>query len=224
MFAAVVPEPLGWQRPRDGDSAPRRVLRHLRTRSLVATYVAGFCLMGAFATVYNYLGFRVIGEPFDVPVGIVSVLFLAFLFGTAASRFSGEASRRRGAVPVIAAGVALVLVSMPLLMAPWLIVVVVGLVIFTIGIFLAHPVGSALSGRLPTSGRAQSTALYQLSWLSGTAVLGWLCGHVYAGAGWAATLGVVAALATTALGAILVGRVDAPGTAHDNGGSPGRSG
>lgn len=218
LFWTVVPEPLGWRRGAEDGGAVRRVARHLRTPALLATYVAGFCLMGAFAAVYNYLGFRVSGEPFNVPVTLISVLFLAYLFGTAASRFSGEAARRHGAIPVIGSGVALVLVSLPLLLTPWLVVVVVGLVVFTIGVFLAHPVTSAMSGRLPTSGRAQSTAFYQLSWLSGTAVVGWASGHAYADLGWSATLALVACLVLVALGAVVAGRVE---DERDERGEPG---
>lgn len=204
-FWRLVPEPRGWQPRTDTVPAVRRVARHLRTRGLVTTYVAGFCLMGAFATVYNYLGFRVTGPPFDVPVTWVSLLFVVYLCGTAASRVAGTAARRHGPVRVVGAGVALVLVSLVPLLADSLPVVVLGLAVFTVGIFLAHPVTSAASGQRAGEGRAQSTALYQLSWLLGTAVMGWASGHVFEGPGWPATLLVVAALAAVALLAVVVG-------------------
>ncbi|MDT9592370.1 MFS transporter [Nocardioides zeae] len=211
LFWRVVPPAQGWRRTTREVSAVRQVARHLRTPALAATYVAGFCLMGAFTTVYNYLGFRVAGPPFDVPVALVSLLFLAYLFGTVASRVGGGVVRRVGAVPVIGAGVAAIVASVPLLLVEDLVVLVVGLVVFTTGVFLAHPVTSSLSGQLATTGRAQSTALYQLSWLAGTAVLGWASGHVYDDLGWGATLGVVVALASTALVAVLAGRVGQTG-------------
>lgn len=205
VFWRVVPAPRGFAGRPPGDRAVRRVLRHLRTRALLATYVVGFCLMGSFATVYNYLGFRVAAPPFSVPEQLVSLLFLVYLCGTASSRLGGSAVRRLGPVPVALTGVAVVLVSLPLLLSDRLVVLVLGLGVFTFGIFCAHPVTSSLSGQLARSGRAQSTALYQLSWLAGTAVLGWASGHVYDARGWAPTLLVVAGLAAVAGLAVLVG-------------------
>lgn len=194
----------------DLDVAP-----HLRTRGLVTNYVAGFCLLGAFTTVYNYLGFRLMGRPFDVPVEWVSLLFVVYLFGTVASRRSGPAAQRHGPVPVVLVGVALVVVAVPPMLTGSLPVVVAGAAVFTVGIFCAHPVCSALSGQRAVVGRAQSTALYQLSWLSGTALTGWASGHVYEDLGWSATLDLVVVLALVAAAAVVLGsgRDDWRGTA-----------
>ncbi|WZH53651.1 MAG: MFS transporter [Nocardioides alkalitolerans] len=215
VFWRVVPAPRGFAGRPQGDRAVRRVLRHLRTRPLVATYVAGFCLMGSFATVFNYLGFRVTAPPFAVPEQLVSLLFLVYLCGTLASRLGGSVVTRVGALPVVLVGVVTVLVSLPLLLADDLVVVVLGLAVFTAGIFCAHPVTSSLSGQLARSGRAQSTALYQLSWLAGVAVVGWASGHVYDVRGWASMLLVVGGLAvvtgTAALWGLTGGRAALPG-------------
>ncbi|MDF9717034.1 MFS transporter [Nocardioides sp. ChNu-153] len=206
VFWRVVPVPRGFRPPTDRVSAVRRAARHLRTPALATTYLAGFCLMGAFATVYNYVGFRVSGPPFGVPVTWVSLLFAVYVFGTVASRTSGVLARRHGAPRVVACGGAAVLVALPLLAADHLVVVVLGLAVFTVGIFLAHPVTSALSGQLASVGRAQSTALYQLSWLAGTALVGWAAGHVYDDRGWPATLLVVAGLVVVAVAAVVAGQ------------------
>lgn len=48
-------------------------------------------------------------------------------------------------------------------------------------------------------GRAQSSALYQLAWLTGTAVFGWLIGLVMDAAGWGGA--VAGFLVLTVLGA-----------------------
>jgi MFS family permease len=85
-------------------------------------------------------------------------------------------------------GIGIMVAGLVLLFSDSLAVVIVGLVVFTVGCFSAHPVASGLSGRWAQLGRGQSTALYQLAWLSGTAFFGWAVGVVYDGAGWAATL------------------------------------
>src|SRR5207253_8264567 len=48
-------------------SAVRGALRrHAGDPVLRRLYVAGFVLMGGFVTVYNYLGFRLLGAPFGL--------------------------------------------------------------------------------------------------------------------------------------------------------------
>jgi YNFM family putative membrane transporter len=181
-----------------GDLSPypmrTRILFQLRDPVMLGLYAQGFFLMGAFGAVYNYLGYRLELPPYDVPETLVGLLFSAYLFGTVASRFSGGRVARYGALRVILAGITLMLVGLALLLTPSLIGVIAGLVIFTIGCFTAHPVASGQSGVRAQLGRSQATALYQLSWLGGTALFGWLAGVVFDEFGWPSTVGFIALL------------------------------
>jgi YNFM family putative membrane transporter len=219
LFWLLVPEPRGFVRAAAGGAgggaggsaggAPlrlrTRILFQLRDPTMLALYAQGFFLMGAFAVVYNYLGFRITAPPFLLPAGFISLLFLAYLSGTVSSRFSGALLARFGALTVIVGGVAVMLVGLALLVSEALPVVIVGLVVFTVGCFTAHPVASGLSGRSALVGRAQATALYQLAWLGGTSLFGWLVGLVYDRAGWNAMLLVVAGMGLAAAAAAVVG-------------------
>ena len=175
-----------------------RILFQLRDPVMLGLYAQGFLLMGAFGAVYNYFGFRLLQPPFSVPSALVGLLFAAYFFGTIASRVSGGRVARFGALPVILTGIALMLIGLALLLTPTLPGVIAGLVIFTIGCFTAHPVASGQSGIRAQLGRAQATALYQLCWLGGTALFGWVAGIVYDLAGWPATVGVIGALCLAA--------------------------
>lgn len=212
LFWLLVPEPRGFVRPTPaGPTGPgtlrlrTRILFQLRDPTMLALYAQGLLLMGAFAAVYNYLGFRITAPPFLLPAAFVSLLFLAYLSGTLSSRFSGALVTRFGPLRVILGGIAVLLAGLALLASDALPVLVVGLVLFTIGCFTAHPVASGLSGRSALVGRAQATALYQLSWLSGTALFGWLAGVVYDRAGWEAMLLVVAGMGLAAAAAAVLG-------------------
>ena len=189
VFWVLVPEPRGFVRERaSAHPLSTRILFSLRDPVLVALYGLGFLLMGAFSVVYNYLGFHLTGAPFGVPQTLVSLLFLAYLSGTVASRVSAGLGGRIGYLRVILGGIAVMVLGLLLMFSDSLVVVVIGLVVFTVGCFSAHPVASGLSGRWAQLGRAQSTALYQLSWLGGTAFFGWAVGVVYDRLGWTATL------------------------------------
>jgi len=199
VFWLLVPEPKGFVRaPAGGPPLRTRILGNLRDPTMLAIFAQGFLLMGAFAVVYNYLSFQIASPAFGVPETLVSLIFLAYLAGTVASRFSGALAERFGPLRMILAGIALMLVGLLLLASTVLIVVFAGLVVFTLGCFSAHPVASGLSGRWARVGRAQATAIYQLSWLGGTAFFGWAVGLVYDGSGWVATLAAVAGMCLAA--------------------------
>ncbi|GGI37300.1 MFS transporter [Cnuibacter physcomitrellae] len=210
-FWVLVPPARGFSRQAAGAHPfVRRVLTQLGDPVMVTLYVLGFAIMGTFAAVYNYLGFHLIGPPFGVPEVLVSLLFVAYLAGTAASRMAGALVRRVGPLVPVLGGFGVMLAGLGLLAVPVLWVEIVGLVVFTVGTFTAHPVASGLSGQLARIGRAQSTALYQLAWLAGTAFFGWAIGLVFDADGWGIVLLVLAGvcvvsapLAAVGLGVLL---------------------
>jgi predicted MFS family arabinose efflux permease len=77
-------------------------------------------------------------------------------------------------------------------------VILAGLVLFTAGFFGAHSIASGWTGALATSGRAQASSLYNLSYYAGSSLVGWAAGLVFQGAGWAALAAALAVLAVLA--------------------------
>ncbi|UUZ55657.1 hypothetical protein LP419_08880 [Massilia sp. H-1] len=52
-------------------------------------FLLGFLLMGAFVSLYNYIGFRLLGAPFGISqsaVGLLSVLYLIGMFSAVWAR------------------------------------------------------------------------------------------------------------------------------------------
>ena len=200
IFVVVIPKPRGFRADR-GDELPvrARILVHLRDPVMVGLYALGFLLMGAFGAVYNYFGYRLQLPPYSIPASLVGFLFAVYLFGTVASRYSGVLVTRFGAVRVIVSGTVLMLVGLGLMLTPVLAGVIAGLIVFTIGCFTAHPVASGQSGIRARVGRAQATALYQLAWLGGTALMGLVAGVAYDAGGWSATVAVAAVMCVLAI-------------------------
>ncbi len=221
VFWWALPPPRGFVPGRRGEyPLLTRVLFQLKDPTMMGLYAQGFLLMGGFGAVYNFLGYRLLGEPFGLPATVVSLVFLAYLAGTAASRWGGVLALRWGHLEVILAGIGIQLAGIALLASDDLATTLAGLVVFTVGCFTAHPVASGLTGQSALLGRAQGTALYQLAWLGGTALFGWVAGLCYDAWGWGALLELVgllclaaAALAWTGLRLLADRRPEVPGRA-----------
>ncbi|GAA3726822.1 MFS transporter [Salinactinospora qingdaonensis] len=202
VFVITVPRARGFtlrRRAHGGPGLARRLYRAVADRALLALYFQGLFLMGAFVTVYNYLGFRIVGEPFNLSQTVVALLFVTYLAGTVASTVAGHVAERRGRYPVLLAGVTGMALTTLSLLTPWLAVVAAGLLGFTFSFFTAHAVAASWAGhRADASARAQATAIYTLSYYVGSSLFGWLGGFCYDWFGWPGVVGFVVALCVAA--------------------------
>nr|WP_046470425.1 MFS transporter [Allosalinactinospora lopnorensis] len=213
VFLAAVPRPRGFvprRRREGGPGLTGRVMRSFADPGLVALYCQALFLMGAFVTIYNYLGFRMMGEPFGLSQTVVAFLFAAYLAGTVSSAVVGRVVERAGRHPVLLACVAGMVVGALVLLAASLAAAALGLLSFTFFFFAAHATTSAWVGHRATATRAQAAALYTLAYYVGSSVFGWLGGVVYDHLGWNGVVGYVIALCAAAALAGLGLRVRGP--------------
>ena len=170
---------------------------HGRNPRLLAIYVQAFLLMGGFVAVYNYLGFRLSGEPFSLPATLISLIFLAYLSGTVSARWAAGLTLRFGRRNVLVAGTVLMVAGLALTLTQFLALILAGLLLFTGGFFAAHSIGSGWTGVIASSGRAQAASLYNLAYYLGSSVIGWAGGLLFQTLGWTALALAVMSLACT---------------------------
>ncbi|MEA5154527.1 MFS transporter [Raineyella sp.] len=187
LFAVLVP-PARRFTPRRTSllDVSRRAVAHLRRPRMLAVFVQAFCLMGAFVTVYNYLGFRLEQAPFALSPTITSLLFLSYLAGTWSSQQATRAAVRFGRRTVLLGSGGLMLGGLALTWVPSIAVIIVGLVVLTAGFFAGHAIASALAGIMAAEGRAQATALYNFFYYAGSSLMGWGGGYLFTIGGWSA--------------------------------------
>lgn len=173
--------------------------RHMRDPGIRRLCLSGFVLMAAFVTVYNFLGFRLLDEPFGLSPTLVGLVFLTYLAGTTSSPAAGRLGDRFGRRGVLLTGVLLTLAAVLLTLSGHLAVVLIGLVLFTVGFFAAHTSASGMVGNRARVGRAQASALYLLAYYAGSSVGGWVGGLAYERGAWPAVVGYVAGLLLVAL-------------------------
>jgi predicted MFS family arabinose efflux permease len=199
LFLVLVPQARGFKAAAAGGfrGALRTLAGHGRNPRLLALYVQAFLLMGGFVAVYNYLGFRLSGEPFGLPATLISLIFLAYLSGTVSSRWAGGLAARFGRRTVLISGTVLMVAGLALTLTQLLALIMAGLLLFTAGFFAAHSIGAGWTGAIATTGRAQAASLYNLAYYLGSSVIGWAGGLVFQSLGWTALALTVIGLACT---------------------------
>ncbi|MFP5071200.1 MFS transporter [Pseudonocardia nantongensis] len=189
--------------------------RHLGDPGLLCLFGMAFLLMGAFVTVYNYLGYRLLAPPFSLPGTLVGLVFLGYLAGSWASTGAGRLGDRLGRRPVLWVAALLALAGIWVTLPDLLVTVLLGLLMVTVGFFGAHSVASSWVGRrsalLDGAVPAQASSLYLVGYYAGSSVGGAVGGIAFDHGGWAGLTGYVSALLLGALGlALVLRRTPAP--------------
>ncbi|HDS1150254.1 TPA: MFS transporter [Pluralibacter gergoviae] len=172
---------------------------HWRDRGLPLLFAEGFLLMGAFVTLFNYIGYRLMLSPWHLSQAVVGLLSVAYLTGTWSSPKAGILSQRygRGPVMLMFTGVMLLGLLMTLFSSLWLIFA--GMLLFSAGFFAAHSVASSWIGPRARRARGQASSLYLFSYYLGSSIAGTLGGVFWHQWGWNGVGGFIAALLLLAL-------------------------
>jgi len=167
---------------------------HLGNPLLRGLFLQGFLLMGGFVALFNYIGFRLAGEPFSLSSTLIGLLFVVYLGGIFSAGWAGRLVPRFGARQVLRGGVVLMLIGVGLCATSWLVSIVLGLGLFTLGFFAAHAVASGQVGSHAKGARAQASALYLCAYYLGSSVVGYGAGYIWDHAGWLPLMVLLAAL------------------------------
>jgi YNFM family putative membrane transporter len=173
---------------------------HLRSPALASLFAIAFLLMGTFATLYNYAGFRLLGPPYGLTQGQAGLVFTIYLFGIAASSVAGALADRVGRARVLPAGLVLTALGVLVTLRTPLSSVVFGIALLTVGFFAAHAVASGWVGRLARTQKGHATSLYLLAYYLGASFAGSAGGFFWARFRWPGVAGFTLALLAAALG------------------------
>jgi YNFM family putative membrane transporter len=172
---------------------------HLRNPLLLKLFALGFVLMGGFAAVYNYLGYRLSAQPFALPSSVVGLLFLLYLVGTVTSTVAGRLADRKGRALVLSGALPITVIGLLVTLPHALVAIAVGAGVFTGGFFASHTVASGWVGAVVRRDRAEASSLYLFSYYLGGSVAGGFGGLVYSVGGWPGTVVFVGTLLVAGL-------------------------
>lgn len=155
-----------------------------RDAGLPLLFLEAFLLMGSFVTLFNYIGYRLLAEPYHLSQALVGLFSVVYLSGIYSSAKIGSLADRLGRRNVLWAVIVLMLVGIALTMFEPLAVVIVGVLLFTFGFFGAHSVASSWIGRRALKAKGQASSLYLFSYYAGSSVAGTAGGVCWHYAGW----------------------------------------
>lgn len=202
VFWKILPESRNF---RASSLKPRNLLdgfvMHFKDAGLPWLFLEAFLLMGAFVTMFNYIGYRLLADPYDLSQAVVGLLSLVYLSGIYSSAKIGSLADRLGRRRVLWATIVLMLAGIALTLLTPLWLVVPGMLIFTFGFFGAHSVASSWIGRRAVKAKGQASSLYLFCYYAGSSVAGTAGGFFWHFAGWN---GIGAFVVALLVGALLV--------------------
>ncbi|MET0610733.1 MAG: MFS transporter [Pseudomonas caspiana] len=155
-----------------------------RDAGLPLLFLEAFLLMGSFVTLFNYIGYRLLAEPYHLSQAVVGLFSVVYLSGIYSSAKIGSLADKLGRRQVLWAVIVLMLAGMALTMFEPLALVVIGVVMFTFGFFGAHSVASSWIGRRALKAKGQASSLYLFSYYAGSSVAGTAGGVCWHYGGW----------------------------------------
>lgn len=167
---------------------------HFHDRGLPWLFLESFLLMGAFVTLFNYIGYRLLAPPYRMSqtwVGLISVVYLSGIYSSA---FIGSMSDRLGRGRLLTAMILLMLAGILLTLADSLWLVLPGVLAMTFGFFGAHSIASSWVGRRARVAKAQASSLYLFFYYVGSSVLGTLGGFAWHSYDWTGVALFIASL------------------------------
>lgn len=157
---------------------------HWRDPGLPLLFAEGFLLMGAFVTLFNYIGYRLMAPPWSLSQAIVGLLSVVYLTGSWSSPRAGALTVRYGRGPVLLFSTAVMLAGVLLTLAGHIWVILAGMMLFTAGFFAAHAVASGWIGPRARHARGQASSLYLFSYYLGSSLAGTPGGVFWTHFGW----------------------------------------
>lgn len=167
---------------------------HVLDAGLPWLFALAFLLMGAFVSMYNYIGYRLVAAPFALRPSVVGLLSMLYLLGIFSSVWAGRMADRLGRRNVLWLVMGAMLAGLLITLIDSLPAIVIGMGLFTFGFFASHSVASSWVGRRARAPQALASALYLFFYYLGSSAVGWVAGVAWEHGRWP---GVVAMLGVT---------------------------
>ena len=174
-----------------------------KNKNLFLLCLLGFCIMGCFVSVFNYISFVLMQNPYNVSQSAIGFIFLVQIFGFISSSLCGKLVKALGTEKLIFLQLIIMLIGAMLSLHSSLSLKLVGLAAVNFGFFGAHACAISWCGTLCPSQKAASVALYMLCYYAGASIMGSCSGIFFQQAGWSGVVAAVIVALSVALLALI---------------------
>ncbi|ELB2195705.1 MFS transporter [Vibrio parahaemolyticus] len=166
----------------------RAIIGHFRNQRVWFAMLIGGLNFALFVNLYSVMGFRLVGAPHNVPVGLASLIFICYLGGTFSSRCAGHWSKRYSSILGMFLGAVVSMAGMWIAAFESLAAMLIGLLLISFGAFFTHTLAYGWVGQNATQAKATATALYLVHYYVGGSLGGFLLLYCWQHGGWSTVL------------------------------------
>ncbi|MCD6643433.1 MFS transporter [Vibrio cholerae] len=162
----------------------RALVKHLQNRTLWLAMLIGGVNFALFVNLYSVMGFRLVAEPYSLPIGIASLIFVCYLAGTLSSKLTANWNRRFSAIPGMMLGALISMAGLLIALIEAIPAMLVGLILISFGAFFTHTLAYAWVSQKATQAKATATALYLVHYYIGGSLGGFYLLYCWQHGGW----------------------------------------
>jgi MFS transporter, YNFM family, putative membrane transport protein len=177
----------------------REAAAHLANPRLLANFSMGFSLLFALVGAFTYVNFHLAAPPYGLGTAQLGSVFFVYLFGVVVTPMGGQLLDRRGFRTASAAGVAFMIVGLVLTLAAPFWIIVIGLALFSSGMFISQSAATVQTGRIAGRSRSTAAGLYVTVYYVGGSLGAIAPAWFWTRGGWPACVGLFAAGAAASL-------------------------
>ncbi|WP_343187757.1 MFS transporter [Buchnera aphidicola (Periphyllus koelreuteriae)] len=147
-------------------------------------FISGFLFMGCFVSLFNYISYRLIMKPFLLNQISISFLSIIYLIGVYISPKSSILYTKYGRKSILICALYIMIFGIFLTFFNKLILILLGLICFTIGFFIAHSTASSWISLLTKKYKLEISSLYFFFYYLGSSLFGSFIGIFWFYWGW----------------------------------------
>ena len=166
------------------NKTPVSFIALLKRKELFLIFMCAMGSFSVFSSVFNYLPFRLEGDPFNFSTESITLVFLVYITGIFMGPNAGRLSNRFGSGNTLLLGSFILGASLLVILMQSVIAIVIGLIGVCMGFFMIHAAAVGALNKKLTSGHGRANALYVLFYYIGGGLGITGAGFAYKQGGW----------------------------------------
>ncbi len=166
------------------NKTPVSFIELLKRKELFLIFLCAMGSFSVFSSVFNYLPFRLEGDPFNFSTESITLIFLVYITGIFMGPTAGRLSNRFGSGNTLLLGSLILGVSLLIILMQSVVAIVIGLIGVCMGFFMVHAAAVGALNKKLSSGHGRANALYVLFYYIGGGLGITAAGFAYKQGGW----------------------------------------